>query len=328
MPAGKPDLAWLWITWAGHSSDVFKSSILPSMTMVPEALGTSIRLYLADGRADGFRLVEKSNWTGLGLVSSRSDYPRVRKRDEYTRPGVYLLTGPPSGTGLKDQLYIGEADDVRDRVDQHLKNKEFWTAVVAFTSKDENLNKAHVRYLEARLVQLASKAGRVKLLNGTVPALPKLSEADRADMEAYLREMLVILPLLGVVAFEEIDTQAPPANQLHLKGKGAQATGADTPEGFVVFEGSLARIDSVPSIHAYMAAQRERLRAEGVLVPDGGHLRFTRAHLFDSPSTAAGVILGRTANGRIEWKNASGQTLKDMQEAALQETSSPSSAGM
>lgn len=105
---------------------------------------------------------------------------------------------------MKDQLYIGEADDVRDRVDQHLKGKDFWTTVVAFTSKDENLNKAHVRYLEARLVQLATKAGRVNVLNGTVPALPKLSEPDRADMEAYLREMLVILPLLGIVAFEEI----------------------------------------------------------------------------------------------------------------------------
>jgi Domain of unknown function (DUF4357) len=262
------------------------------------------------------------------LVSSRSDYPRARKRDEYTRPGVYLLTGPPSGNGLKDQLYIGEADDVRDRVDQHLKNKDFWTAVVAFTSKDENLNKAHVRYLEARLVQLASKAGRVNLLNGTVPTLPKLSEPDRADMETYLREMRIILPLLGVVAFEEITTQAPPADRLHLKGKGAQATGADTPEGFVVFEGSLARIDSVPSIHPYLLTQRERLQAGGVLVPDSSYLRFTRAHLFDSPSTAAGVILGRTANGRIEWKDASGQTLKEMQEAALQETSSTSSTAL
>jgi hypothetical protein len=297
------------------------------MTTLPKALGTSIRLYLADGRADGFRLVEKSNWTGLGLVSSRSDYPRVRKRDEYTRPGVYLLTEPPVGTGLKAQLYIGEADDVRDRVDQHLKNKDFWTTVVSFTSKDENLNKAHVRYLEARLVQLASKAGRVNLLNSTVPTLPKLSEPDRADMETYLREMLVILPLLGVVAFEEIDTRAAPADRLYLKGKDAQATGADTPEGFVVYEGSLARIDAVPSIHPYLQTHRERMQAEGVLVPDGGRLRFTRAHLFDSPSTAAGVILGRAANGRIEWKSASGQTLKEMQEAALQDSSSLSSAG-
>jgi len=192
--------------------------------------------------------------------------------------------------------------------------------VVAFTSKDENLNKAHVRYLEARLVQLATKAGRVNVLNGTVPALPKLSEPDRADMEAYLREMLVILPLLGIVAFEEIAARAPRAAQLHLKGKGAQATGADSPEGFVVFAGSLARMESVPSIQAWLEAHRERLRQEGTLVPDGSYLRLTRAELFDSPSTAAGVILGRSANGRAEWKSESGQSLKDLQEAALEAT--------
>ena len=282
------------------------------MSNLPDTRGTSIRLYLADGRADGFRLVEKSNWTGLGLVSSRSDYTNARKRDEYVRPGVYLLTGPPSGSALKDQLYIGEADDVRDRVDQHLRGKDFWMTVVAFTSKDENLNKAHVRYLEARLVQLATKAGRVNVLNGTVPALPKLSEPDRADMEAYLREMLVILPLLGIVAFEEIAARAPRAAQSHLKGNGAQATGADSPEGFVVFAGSLARMESVPSIQAWLEAHRERLRQEGTLVPDGSYLLFTRAELFDSPSTATGVILGRSANGRAEWKSESGQSLKDL----------------
>jgi hypothetical protein len=295
------------------------------MSNASEALGTSIRLYLADGRADGFRLVEKSNWTGLGLVSSRSDYLKARKRAEYGRPGVYLLTGPPSGTVLKDQLYVGEADDVRDRVDQHVKGKDFWTTVIAFTSKDENLNKAHVRYLEARLVQLATEAGRVGILNGTVPALPKLSEPDRADMEAYLREMLVILPLLGVVAFEAIGGQAPAAVRLYLRGKGAQATGADTPEGFVVDAGSYARPDSVPSIHGWLEAHRQRLLAEGVLVSDGSHLRFTRAHLFDSPSTAAGVVLGRSANGRVEWKGEAGQTLRAMQEAALDESLPPSS---
>jgi Domain of unknown function (DUF4357) len=173
-------------------------------------------------------------------------------------------------------------------------------------------------------VQLAAEAGRVAVLNGNVPALPKLSEPDRADMETYLREMLVILPLLGIVAFEAIETQAPSAARLHLKGKGAQATGADTPEGFVVFEGSLARVDSVPSIQTWLEAHRQRLRAEGLLVPDGSHLRFTRAQLFDSPSTAAGVVLGRSANGRTEWKGESGQTLKEMQEAALHEATPPS----
>ena len=143
-------------------------------------------------------------------------------------------------------------------------------------------------------------------------------------MEAYLREMLVILPVLGVVALEAIEAQAPESARLYLKGKNAQATGADTPEGFVVEAGSLARLASVPSIHTWLETHRQRLQAEGVLVPDGSHLRFTRAHLFDSPSTAAGVVLGRSANGRVEWKSKSGQTLKEMQEAALHETLLPS----
>jgi hypothetical protein len=287
---------------------------------VPESLPSrpaSIRIYLADGRADGFRLVEKSNWTGLGLVCSRSDYPRVRRREEWSRPGVYLLTAPARADSLRDLLYVGEADDVRDRMDNHLKNKDFWTGVIAFTSKDDNLNKAHVRYLEARLLQLASVADRAQVQNGTSPPTPRLSEADQADMEGYLAEMLVILPLLGVSAFDAIERQAPPSERLLLIGKDAQATGTETAEGFVVFDGSLARLDAVPSIHQYLTDMRQRLVNDGVLVIEGERYRFTKPQLFDSPSTAAGVILGRSANGRIEWKDSAGRTLKQLQETAL-----------
>ncbi len=286
-------------------------------TPVSLARPASIRLFLADGRADGLRLIEKSNWTGLGLVCSRTDYPRVRTRDEWSRPGVYLLTGPPSGDSLRNVLYVGEADDVRERVDNHLKNKDFWTSVIAFTSKDHNLNKAHVRYLEARLLGLARDADRVSLTNGTAPPLPRLHEADRADMEGFLDEMLVIFPLVGVVAFEGIEQQGGQALELRLKGKDADATGADTSEGFVVHQGSRARAEEVPSIHAYLHALRESLVTDGVLVADGDRLRFTKSYVFDSPSTAAGVLLGRAANGRVEWKDAAGRTLKEIQNDAI-----------
>jgi hypothetical protein len=278
---------------------------------------SSIKVFLADGRADGLRLIEKSNWTGLALVCARSDYSRVRTREEWSRPGVYLLTAMASDAGLRHQVYVGEADDVRDRVDSHLRAKDFWTTVVAFTSKDDNLNKAHVRYLEARLLHLAKDADRAAMLNGTGPAVPRLSEADQADMEGYLEEMLVILPLLGVTAFEALETQAQPDDQLRLAGKDAQATGADTPDGFVVFEGSLARATSVPSIHGYLADLRAKLVTDGVLLPKGHQLQFTKPYAFDSPSTAAGVVLGRAANGRIEWKDAQGVTLKQRQIEAL-----------
>lgn len=262
-------------------------------------------------------MIEKSNWTGLGLVCSRADYLLVRRREEWSRPGVYLLTAQPDDVE-RGRLYVGEADDVGGRVDNHVKNKDFWSTVVAFTSKDDNLNKAHVRYLESRLLALAAKADRVVLLNGTAPPLPRLSEADVAEMEGYLSEMLVVLPLVGVVAFESLERQAPSGQRLVLTGKGATGTGDDTSEGFVVFEDSLARGDEVPSVGAGTTRLRARLIAGGVLVPDNDALRFTKPYLFDSPSTAAAVLLGRTANGRIEWKDQQGRTLKEAQEAALE----------
>jgi Domain of unknown function (DUF4357) len=287
---------------------------MPDMSAVRPS---SIYLFLAHGRPDGLRLVEKSNWTGLGLVSSRSHYTRVRRRDEWSRPGVYLLTGPPAGETSKDRLYIGEVDDVRDRLDNHFRNQEIWTAVIAFISRDDNINKAHLRYLEARLIQIATEADRVAVENNTAPPLPRLSEADRADMEGYLAEMLVILPVLGVVAFESVARAAPATDLLRLTAKQAEASGADGPEGFVVFEGSLARLDEVTSIHPYLTTLRKRLVNEGVMRPDGAGLRFAKPHIFDSPSTAAGVVMGRTANGRIMWKDSAGRTLKERQEAAL-----------
>jgi len=275
-----------------------------------------IRLFLAQGTAEGFRMIEKSNWTGLGLVSSRADYLDARQREEWARPGVYFLTADGEDI-FRPLLYVGEADDVRNRVDSHVKNKDFWTGVVAFTSKDGNLNKAHVRYLEARLLALAAAADRVTLLNGTGPALPRLSEADIAEMEGYLSEMLVMLPLAGVIAFQSVQRQQASGDDFVLTGRGAQASGTDTSEGFVVFEGSLARTDEVASINSGATRLRARLLSEAVLMPEDEHLRFAKAHLFDSPSTAAAVVLGRTANGRIEWKDRAGRTLKEAQEAGL-----------
>jgi len=275
-----------------------------------------IRLFLAQGAAEGFRMFEKSNWTGLGLVSSRADYLDARQREEWARPGVYFLTADGEDSA-RPVLHVGEADDVRNRVDDHVKHRDFWTSVVAFTSKEGNLNKAHVRYLEARLLALAAAADRVTLLNGTGPALPRLSEADIAEMEGYLSEMLVILPLAGIIAFQAVQRQHATGDDLVLTGRGSQASGTDTSEGFVVFEGSLARTDEVASINPGTTRLRARLLNEGVLVQEGDHLRFAKPHLFDSPSTAAAVVLGRTANGRVEWQDRTGRTLKAAQEAAL-----------
>ena len=278
--------------------------------------GVSIRLFLADGTSDGLWIVEKSNWSGLGLVLPRTRYAQMRTRDELTRPGVYVLIGPSDSVGDRDRVYVGEADVLRKRLDQHQVNKDFWTRAVAFTSKDQNLNKAHVRYLESRLLRLATEAGRSEIDIGNVPGAPSLSEADAADMDAFLDEMLALFPVLDVDAFEHAE-EAPPAERLWASGPQAQAEGVETPDGFQVFAGSLARASTVPSIQAYMLQIRNHLLAEGVLVEEGESLRFMRDYVFNSSSTAAGVVLGRNANGRLEWKDDQGRTLRDIAAAEV-----------
>ena len=126
--------------------------MIGSVTFTPSR-GVLIRLFLAEGVSDGLWIVEKSNWTGVGLMCPRASYPRARSRDELTRPGVYVLVGPSETGGDRSRVYIGEADVLSKRLDQHFASKDFWTRAMVFTSKDQNLNKAHVRYLEARLVR-------------------------------------------------------------------------------------------------------------------------------------------------------------------------------
>ena len=174
------------------------------------------------------------------------------------------------------------------------------------------------------LIGLAVAANRSELENGTAGSMPPLSEPDTAEAEAFLAEMLLIYPVLGVQVFQAASEQPSSSVVLHLAGKGTKATGIETPDGFVVQVGSLARPDVVPSIHAYGVQLRDALIDSGRLVRQGAHLRLTEDYVFASPSTAAMVMLGRSSNGRVEWKTADGKTLKHLQ---CEGTSTPVGAG-
>jgi len=274
----------------------------------------SIKIFLPGGDPDGLRTIEKSNWSGSGLVVPRSLFADAKQRKELARTGVYVLVGPPEESGLP-RVYVGEGDPIRPRLEQHAAKKDFWTTCIAFTSKDENLNKAHVQYLEARLFDLATKAKRCILDNGNAPQLPSLSEADAADAEGFLSEMMLCFPLLGVGAFS-IATSGPRRNaELLLKGRGASARGVESAQGFLVRSGSRAAKSEVASLVAYLRDLRSVLLENGVLRADGDAYVFTQDYLFASPSTASGVVLGRTSNGRTNWKTREGTTLKELQEA-------------
>jgi hypothetical protein len=280
----------------------------------------SLRVCVAGGDPDGLRIVERINASARAVVFPRALLLQVKSRPELQQTGVYLLLGPqPDGEG--ELLYVGEGDPILPRLQKHQSEKDFWTRAIGFVAVGGLLNKAHVQFLEARLIALARAAKRVPLDNGNFPGEPTLSEADRADMEVFLSHMLGMLPVLGVHAFESAPAMAAKASpMLTCKGKGVQASGYEASQGFVVKAGSQAVAESVPSMQLHVRGMfdvRQQLITNGVLALADGLYRFTQDYSFSSPSTAAAVVLGRSANGRIEWKDALGRTLRALQEAEL-----------
>ena len=289
--------------------------------------GFSVNVFLPTGDPEGLKVVEKSNWSGRGLVVPRSLLPESSSRQELDSTGVYMLIGPSENSALPS-LYVGQADRISQRLKQHNadETKDFWTHAVCFTSKDDNLNKAHVLHLESRLVRLAKDAKRSKLANGNQPSIPSLSEVDEATAEAFLDDMLLCLPVLGCNYFESgadvvaRETGGSSDEIFYLRGKGIEAQGKQVPAGFAVLKGATGVGDGkvVASFAQHvpaMKAVRDLLIEQGVLTASGEHFVLTEDYVFSSPSTAAGVLFGRSANGRIDWKLADGRTLREVQEA-------------
>jgi hypothetical protein len=276
----------------------------------------TIKLFLPHGDAKRLRVGEVSNWTGKALAAPRIELDDLLLRDEAGSAGIYFLFGtdPESGDAL---AYIGEAEVIRDRLKQH-KVKDFWNAVVVFVSKDENLTKAHIRYLENGLLQEAKQIGRYRLENAN-SSNPKLPESDREDMEVFLSRIRQVLPVLGSDLLTPISGSlktAKPQKELMCKNKGAVARGRRTEGGFVVYKDSTAVVAERPSAetqHAFVVARRKKLVQSGTLVEKDGFFVFTKDAEFDSPSAAAAVIHGGGANGLTAWKDASGKTLKELE---------------
>lgn len=171
----------------------------------------TIRIFVPDGDPEGVRIIDRLNWTGLGIAFPREHWPRVRSRAEFGKTGVYVLVGHPTDDDLPT-LYVGQGDGVRNRIEAHAQNKDFWDWAVVFVSNAANggLNRAHITWLEYALVSRAQVAGRSHLDNGNTPQEPALSEAEKADTQGFLKEVLQILPLLGLRAFERPRAVATP----------------------------------------------------------------------------------------------------------------------
>lgn len=288
--------------------------------------GRSIRLFLVEGIPNGLITAEIGQWTGKAVVAPRQRLDQLAKRPEATRTGVYVLMGPDPDRDGVDRVYIGESENVFDRLRQHDQKKEFWTRVCLFTAADENLTKAHVKYLESRLAAIAIEAGRATVDNGNTPPMSGLPEADRADMETFLEQVRILLPVLGFTFTQPSASRsaatAPEEDSpvFVLTNVGVRARAREIDGEFIVFAGSTARRDGVPSWTAGRAT-RDRLVDQGVL-RDGAspeYYEFASDHAFGSPSIAAAVVLGRNTNGREAWRiEGSGQSYAEWQAARVE----------
>lgn len=274
--------------------------------------GKTIKLFLIDGDPNGRMTCELSNWTGKAYKIPRIKVKDCADRPDLTNPGVYLLFGKDE-TG-KDLVYIGEAEMVLKRLTQQLNQKDFWNEAIVFISKDENLNKAHIKYLENGLFELAKSINRYQIENSTIPTQSSIAESDRAEMEEYIENVRMLVNTLGHKVFDEKRDLKPKRKQKTFfiqAARGADAEGEPTADGFVVLKGSKAAGSTVASMTQNFISLRIKLIDQEAIVQKGDSLVFTDDFIFTSPSTAASIVLGRNANGLTEWKLKNGMTLKE-----------------
>ncbi|MEP5732087.1 MAG: GIY-YIG nuclease family protein [Sulfitobacter sp.] len=295
-----------------------------------DTFGRTIQLFLVDGKPTGLRKATIHGWTGLLFVSGASAFGDLTAREEVDRTGVYILSGPDPEKAGATRVYIGSGNSVAERIKQSALKRDFWETAITVTTSDDDLSKGHAEYLEARLIELTSQAGRVTLDNGTQPdtSRRRLPEADVANMEQFLANLRIILPVIGLDMLKPqpraVTQTAQPVEerttgdvQFEIRHKsGVQATAVEEDGEFIVLEGSEV-LTGTGYVQQSYGGLKEKLVADGVLVPhESDKLRFTKPWSFNSPSAAAAVVLDRNSNGRIEWKvKNSKQTYHDWQQA-------------
>lgn len=283
------------------------------------ATGRSLKLYLVDGSATGIVTVEIGNWSGHILFSPRTRIETALARTELSRTGVYVLIGSDDVDQGQQKIYVGEADELKSRIVNHNKEKEFWDRFVSISSKDMNLTKAHVKYLEGRLLDFAHDSAKVNVDNKTNPNFDKLPEADISDMESFLEEVRLALPVLGIDFFptrKAIQTHSAEVGEFSnanngeiyffLKNTkmGIDAKASEINGQFVLLEGSKGNLKEGPSfLSSGIKSLRDRLVSSGIAQNTGdGNFVLKKDVEFKSPSGASVFLHGTSRNGRTDWQ--------------------------
>lgn len=289
--------------------------------------GKKLTVYMVDGTEYGPRFSEIGNWVGKAVYSPRTSINKIISRSEFDNPGIYCLKGDPTDDAFDERIYIGEAENIRVRLKQHLAdaNKDF-KELIFFISKDELLTKTQIRYLESRLVEEAKEAKTAEIDNGTNPSRPTLHEADISDMEYFLEQMKLILPVMGFKFLisstrkksndndSNIDVRSDKETIWKINTPSVSGSMVESDQGYVVLKGSQAKHPLSKSCTETYRKLRRKLLETKIIVEKDGKLIFAEDAIFNSPSAASNMVLGRNSNGYTEWVNEVGETLKEKQQ--------------
>lgn len=286
-------------------------------------MGKKLTVYMIDGTAYGPRLAEIGNWVGKAIYSPRATINKILNRIEFDNPGIYCLKGDPTDEAFDERIYIGEAENIKSRLKQHISDpKRDFKELIFFISKDELLTKTQIRYLESRLVQSAIDAKTAQIDNGNLPSLPTLHEADISDMEYFLEQIKLILPVMGFnflisSTIEQADKNLK-EDTIHetyfIKTNSFKAEMKETDQGYIVSKGSEAKKELSKSCTETYRNMRKKLLETEILIQKDNKLLFSKDTVFNSPSAASNMVLGRNSNGFTEWVNKEGLTFKKVQE--------------
>ena len=274
----------------------------------------TIQMCIFDGNPNGRIMCELSNWNGRVYKISRNDLSEFANRPDCEYTGVYFLFGKDEDN--KDTVYVGEAEKMLVRLKQHLKDHNYWNDCVVVISKDNILNKAHVKYLENKFYTLAVEAKRSSIINNTVPTCSSISEFDESMLSEFIENARLLVNTLGYKVFDKIDTSVVEKENndtiFHIvAARGADAKGLLASDGFMVIKGSKIAKDTVPSMASNLVNLRNKMFEKGIVNQE---FVFVTDYIFTSPSLAAAIVMGRNANGRTEWKNIKNKSIKDIEE--------------
>jgi hypothetical protein len=285
-------------------------------------MGRKLVVYMIDGTDYGPRTVEIGNWVGKAFYSNRASLPKVLGRWEMDNPGIYFLKSRPTNNAFAEHIYIGEAESIGVRLKQQLDDpKRDFEEILFFVSKDDLLTKAHIKYLEAKLIEMAHEARSAEIENVHRPSFPALHEAEISDLEYFLEQIKLVLPLMSfkfliptAVHIGQPDVESKPEYLYQIKSNNLEAYMFENERGYIVKKDSQANKNMAPAVNETYKDLQRKLIAGKLLISQGKHFVFAEDTVFASPSAAANIILGRQTPGPLMWLDKDGKTFKEIHE--------------